>query len=363
MRKKLKDLYLLMRRLQLKPASLLFPKREHPAKVQKILLIRADRLGDAVLSIPFFADIRAAYPAAEICLLCRPAVWPVIKPSRLIDRCIAYTSDMAALLARLRTEKFDLAVDLHYDTDLLTAFICRMSGAQYCVGFELAQRDVFFDSSVRLKEKMHFIAELEELARHLGIPAGTHQPELRLGAESLARARQKLAALNVRDDEKICMVHPGGFYPKQRWAAENFRELARYARDRHHCRILFAVGPSEEYLLKEDNTFADMLLKNLSADMLCAFTGLSSIFAGNNSGPLHIACALGVPSLSTLGPTDEARWRPVGANRAVLRAKDFGTDTNVNNIPVSAAKDRLDTLMPAAVSFGERKFFCERIAD
>ena len=115
-----------MRRLQLKPASLLFPKREHPAKVQKILLIRADRLGDAVLSIPFFADIRAAYPAAEICLLCRPAVWPVIKPSRLIDRCIAYTSDMAALLARLRTEKFDLAVDLHYDTDLLTAFICRM---------------------------------------------------------------------------------------------------------------------------------------------------------------------------------------------------------------------------------------------
>ena len=89
---------------------------------------------------------------------------------------------------------------------------------------------------------------------------------------------------------------------------------------------------------------------------------LSGVFAGNNSGPLHLACALGVPTVSTMGPSDPARWRPLGRRCAVLRACDFGAGDDVCRIPEADFASALIDMSAHAKPLCERYELCLEVA-
>ena len=184
--------------------------------------MRTDRLGDVVLSLPFLKSLRRAYDKAHIAVLCRADLADLVASTSLADEVIGYAGLSAGLLARLRAARYDLAVDAVLDSDLLTAVICRASGARFCVGFESESRGLILDQAVSLTGRMHFIDEMAGLASALGLPEERAEPELRLSRSCLDQARARLAACGIAPADKLLFIHPGGHYRAQRWPAERF---------------------------------------------------------------------------------------------------------------------------------------------
>jgi ADP-heptose:LPS heptosyltransferase len=97
-----------------------------------------------------------------------------------------------------------------------------------------------------------------------------------------------------------------------------------------------------------------VFLEGADALELASCLALCGAFAGNNSGPLHLACALGVPSLSTSGPTDRSRFDPMGEDCLVLDAADFGPGREIGQIPEEAFAEALSPIVARAKTLEER---------
>jgi ADP-heptose:LPS heptosyltransferase len=315
----LRHSYLTARGLALAPLALLRRRRPLPARCRKILLVRIDRIGDLVLTTPFLRNTREFFSSAEIVLLGRGFARELLAGGRLVDRILALDdpSDAAADLAR---ERFDLAIDLHYDYVLRTALLARRARAACTVGFDVAGRGVLFDIPVPAREPKHSIEESLDILRALGHQPKRHPLELDLPPEAPAQARRLLAEQGVKT--AYASIHPGGYYRSQRWPAARFAAVADAMLAMGLRPVL--LGTAGDRRLVEEVTrrmrSRPAVLSGAPLSIAAAVIGGSRLFVGNNSGPLHIACALGVPSVSTMGPTDPIRFHPVSDRARVLRA-------------------------------------------
>ena len=359
-----KRAYFQLRKLVLSAGALLLPKRRmpEPGSIKSILVVRTDCLGDAVLSLPFFESVRRAHDRAHMTILCRADLADLVGGASGADAVIGYTGLSTGLLARLRAAHYDLAIDAVLDSDLLTAVICRASGARFCVGFESRDRGVILDQAVAVAGQRHFTEELAELAAALGLPEERSEPKLRLSRSQLDQARASLAARGIAPADKLLFIHPGGHYRAQRWPAGRFAHAAASARRSFGCKVIAAAGPAEASELETIRDIArpDAVFLGPTTLDLASLIALSGVFAGNNSGPLHLAGALGVPTVSTMGPSDPVRWRPLGRHVAVLKACDFGAGDDVSLIPEAAFAAALNDMSAYAKPLGERYELCLR---
>jgi ADP-heptose:LPS heptosyltransferase len=124
-------------------------------------------------------------------------------------------------------------------------------------------------------------------------------------------------------DGYVC-IHPGGFYRTQRWPIDRFYRLAERIQEELGKTVVWCRDTGSE----AGNSFKSPLspdpwkvipFSGLALDQLAAVVGNAQLFIGNNSGPLHLACALATPTVSMMGPTVPHRWWPIGENHQVLR--------------------------------------------
>jgi ADP-heptose:LPS heptosyltransferase len=121
-------------------------------------------------------------------------------------------------------------------------------------------------------------------------------------------------------------VHPGGTYPTQRWPLERFAEAARALASRRDGQVVVLCGPGEQAqatLLGELLGDVAVVATPGSVGDLAAALGRCDLLLANNSGPLHLAAAIGLPTVSTMGPTDPVRFWPWGRSQSVLRRDDL----------------------------------------
>lgn len=314
--------YLTARGVALMPLRIL-PRRPLPRDWRKILLVRIDRIGDLVLSTPFLRNLREAVPAAEIVLLGAGAAPELLSDETLVDRIVVHTrtGDARRTLESLRTHQFDLALDMHCDYILAPALLARRVRARCSVGFDVGGRGALFDLTVPAPARKHFVDETFDLLRALGITPRAHSPEIAVHPRALGEAQAILTQAGV--SARYVAFHPGGFYPEQRWPAMRFARLAD---------LVSAQGLTPVFLGGQDDA---SLLQEISGSMkgrgafVCgrrfgvaaAVIARSALFVGNNSGPLHVACALNIPSVSTMGPTDPVRFWPLSKRACVVRAR------------------------------------------
>ena len=317
--------------------SALFTKER--GHIRRILLIRLDRLGDMVLSTPFFASLKAAYPRAEISLLARPFAAQLIKPENGVDRIVVCAGGWAeaAQLARLQTP--DLAVDMHYDHILGPALACAWSGAKWRAGFAIAGREAFFNLHAPVGKPRHFLDEMADLLRTLRAEPTVTKPFL--AAPHPCEAVDELNRSSPKDSSaRLCVIHPGGYYPEQRWPAERFVALARRLQRKFGTAIVVLGGLTESRLIESIARACDAkTFASADAGQTAALLARADLFIGNNSGPLHMACALGVASVSTMGPTDPRRFWPVGEKAVVVQTEDFDV-RRITLESMSAAAER-----------------------
>lgn len=334
MRNILKIIYLNVRAAFLNIAGFFFSgAAPAPASSARILFIRIDRIGDMVLSTPAIRAISEKYPSAELCVLASPVTAPLIASDPRVGSVVVWDSSLGwrgalAVVRKLREARFDLAIDPCADYGIKTAVIAFASGADVRAGYDLYGRGIFFNLKAALSaEREHFVEEAFGVLKLLGIERAGLEPELHISAGAGAEARTLLKASAAGETEYLVAIHPGGYYPSQRWSPAGFAGVIRALIEKHGAKVLL-IGSGRERELVDD--VADracggldkkniIKLINCRADVLAALIKKCRIFIGNNSGPLHIAAALKVPSVSTMGPTDPVKWSPRGAGQVVLK--------------------------------------------
>lgn len=297
--------------------------------VHKLAVLRANAIGDYLVSLPAIMALRAAYPAAELVLL--GADWHAGflagRPGP-VDRCLPVPptagvrddrppSPPAAVdgfFARMRAERFDLAVQLHGGGRHSNAFVRRL-GARVTAGSQAPDAPAL-DRTVPYTRHQHEILRFLEVAGLVGARPVTLEPRLEVTASDRAEAAAALRG----DDRPLVVLHPGANDPRRRWPVERLAavggELARKGAR------LAVVGTASERdlagrLLGELDGAAADLAGRLGLGGLVGLLERAVLLVGNDSGPRHLAAAVGTATvavywclhLGSYGPLNRARHR------------------------------------------------------
>ncbi|MDP2846838.1 MAG: glycosyltransferase family 9 protein [Humidesulfovibrio sp.] len=285
---------------------------------RKIGLWQTAFLGDAVLTLPFIQALKARYPGAEIHYFVRAGLEGLFSAQRELTsvRGFAKRGNQKSLFAAralghdLSLEGFDLWISPH--ASLRSAFMARSVGAPVRIGYHqpwynwLAYTHLVDRSFSRLEE----IERIFQLGGPLGIFADKATPaplpRLDLTDEAKTRAAEIFDGLPVGPKLGI---HPGSTWPTKCWPKEHFAEIARRALDAGAVVLLFA-GPGEEALAAHiANAAGDAsgrlinLANMLTIPALAACLGRLDACLTNDSGPMHLTWAQGVPLAACFGPT------------------------------------------------------------
>lgn len=300
-----------------------------PSRVGKILFIRIDRIGDMVVSMPAILALKRQYPQAKLTVFASRANHALLGDGAGVDEVVVIEEGLGRnpvrflkRLGELRGHGYDLVIDPMTGPDLETALIAFATGAPVRAGFSGGGREVFFNRVTRLSGRDRHVVDLTlDLVEGVGVVTADRSPRLSIQTRDSAWARDWLQA-NLAPGGPIVGLHPGAYYPSQRWPVGHFARLGEgLQRDLQHRTVLIG-GPGDLTLIKDIIASSNQRIPVYSgADLRRTAAVMSRLDAlvCNNSGPLHLAAALGVPTVSFMGPTNSVRWWPRGRFQRVLR--------------------------------------------
>ena len=300
----------------------------HPGSVRKILFVRLDRIGDVVLSTPAFRALKKHFPGAELTVLLRSSTRGLVEQNPYVDRILTVDNarESIRVIRELRSDRFDLLIDPYDDWPLESALIAGLSGARVRIGYAVAGREAFFTTWLQPPlPGRHMTNVVMDSLKPLGISPVDAGPEVFLTKAELASAREWL---DERTDGGLPVIglHPGATFETQRWPLEYFSELGALLLRERQGRIIVLGGPADRPLVAElVKRLGDSARSCITADIrrFSALLACCRLLVCNNSGPLHLGSALGVQTVSFMGPTLRDRWYPRGERHAVLRIDDL----------------------------------------
>jgi lipopolysaccharide heptosyltransferase II len=300
-------------------------------EIRKILFIRIDRIGDLVLSTPALKALKSAFAGSSLTVLASRVNYPILINNPYVDDVIVQDSSASLLqqiisARRLRKRYFDLVIDPLTGYDLKPAVIAYLTKAALRIGYPGYGREVFFNVvAPSIDAKRHFIDLVSELTTLIGADIEDRLPQIFLDQAELDRACRWIKG-QKSNGKKLVGIHPGGYYETQRWPVEYYAELATALHRQGGCFVIIFGGPHDSELIESlarrtIGHFAVFLDPDLRKT--AAVISLLDVLVCNNSGPLHMAGAVDIPTVSFMGPTDVNRWLPRGRNSLVLRKDDL----------------------------------------
>ncbi len=294
---------------------------------KKILLVRTDRLGDVTLTTPAVAALRAAEPRAEIRFLTSAYARGVLENNPALDGIIT-DENFFATLRELRRGRFDAAVI--FFLNFRVALLALLAGIPLRVG--PASKVWALLLNRRIRQRRSSVAKHEadynlDLLAPLGVRPEPAAASIALTAPEKEAAARTLAALGLGPGDFIIGMHPGSSGSALNWPPGNFAALARSLLRNYDAKVLFTGSPAEARLLERvaaevpEKTF--VLREPLPLRHFIALIARCGLFVTNSTGPLHLAAAQGVATLSFFPPIkvcSPVRWGPYGGglNRVLV---------------------------------------------
>ncbi|MDH5466624.1 MAG: glycosyltransferase family 9 protein [Candidatus Aminicenantes bacterium] len=321
-------------------------KKFNKESSRSVFVVSMKRIGDAVLSIPTFRAIKESIPKSLVTVYAEPYILDILERIPSIDAIIPCKKGSSFLkkarqVRKLTYNSFDLAVDLTCDYTMEGALWTLLSGAKYRVGYDTRKRGFLFNRPVKHEpEGAHIIDEILAIVKSIGLETRDKSLSLTASKEAEETIKKLLREKGAKSGEKLIGIHPGGHYITQRWLPERFAEVADKLIKKHRARIILMGGPKEEKLIAEikaSMTQLPITVINQPLGNLLALIQTCQLLICNNSGPLHMATAVGTPTVSTMGPTIPKRWWPRGAKHQVIRK-------NLPCMPCNEGYCRLKTL-------------------
>jgi predicted lipopolysaccharide heptosyltransferase III len=312
----------------------------------RILLVRLRLIGDVVFTTPIIRALRRRHPNAHLAYVVEPAAAPILHRNPHLDEVIVVPRrtgawrllDDCALAARLRRERFDIAIDLHGGPR--AAWLTRASGAPMRIGYAMPGRSWIYTHRVRRSPDLfprHSVVNQWDLLTPLGIDACTPEQDPVEMAEDAAiaeRVSRRLEAAGIHGDQRLVVVHVSAGNEFRRWPEESFSSMiAAVAQADPSRRIIVVSGPSDAEAARR---VADAARSRLSTpeslpplldwDLgeLRALIARAAVYIGGDSGPLHLASTTSTPIVALLGPTLPERSRPWRDQRLRAEIVDAG---------------------------------------
>jgi len=293
----------------------------------RVLVIRRRYLGDIVLLGSVFRNLRLHWTDAHLAVLVEagcagiPPLHPDVNATLILPRSLLA---WPGFIRRLRRERFTHVLD--FDNSDKTALITRLSGAMLRVTYqrELVKHRYpgFYTHTARVTNAFYDSHHITEtylaLLAPLGVPVVTREVQLVPRAEDLA-AVAPLAAGPVR---KV-LLHPGSRSPFRVWPAERFAAVCDRLQDELGVQVFVIGGPGERDSVEKIRTAARTHLvalePRLTVGRFAALASQFDLFLCHDSGPMHIAAAVGTPVVALYGSQNAVIWRPVGENHTILQ--------------------------------------------
>ena len=330
-----------------------------PAEPTRIALVKLSSLGDVVHALPVAATLRAARPQMRLTWIVERREAAVLRGHPGLDEVIvadtrgwrrarrpaamrAALADMRALRRRLRQANFEVALDLQ--ALVKSGVVTLATGAAVRVGFAASWgreplSALFTNRRVQPPPSArHVVEQYLALLEPLGIE--TPRLEFRMPSSPTVEARMDewLAMAGLKPYGRLVVLNPGAGREAKRWPVAHFTTLARRLAREADARVLVTWGPGEESAARTivDGAESAVLAPPTDLDALLALLRRASVVVAADTGPLHMAAALGTPCVGLYGPTSAARNGPYGPGQRALSSPD-GTMPALSPASVLAA--------------------------
>jgi lipopolysaccharide heptosyltransferase II len=293
-------------------------------KYKNILIVRTDRIGDVVLTLPMIRVLRKNFPLAQISFLARSYTNEIVEGQPDLDRVILYDKEgtqkrFLTMLSELHGAEFDLAIVAF--PRFRIASLLWLSGVKVRVGTGYRWYSFLFNKRVyehrRTGERHEFEYNLS-LLRELGCEVDPQiVPSLAIQQEALTNASEERKRLGVSSKDILVILHPGSGGSARDWSPDNFASLALKLTNLGWKVVVTGAKGEEELVRRVADGSGRMIGSSvgvLSLKGLAAFISSADLLVANSTGPLHIAAAVGTPVIGFYPPMiacSPQRWGPV----------------------------------------------------
>ena len=292
-----------------------------------ILVIKPSSMGDIVHAMPTCAAIRRAYPKARLTWLVKREWAGLVERIEGVDRVWPVDSTLIGWLSQvspLRAEHFDLVIDLQ--GLLRSAAIGWLSGSPLLVGFTNGREGSpwFYSKLVPVPSlEMHAVDRYLLVAKAVGAVAfGTPEFCFRIPQSDHDQVDRLLSRSGVAPGTSWVAMNVSARWSTKRWPAESFAEVADRLQQEGYGSVVLIGGPGERAKVAtvtgQMKTPAIDLTGATTVGLLPALLSKASLLITNDSGPMHIAAAVGTPVVALFGPTSALLTGPYGAGHSVL---------------------------------------------
>ena len=318
----------------------------HHGEIRRILVVKVDHIGDFITAIPPIRRLKALFPAASIHVLAGRAARAFAATLDCVDEFIEFEffnpisglgprqisqEDYQALRERLAPYRFDIAVDLRKHLD--TRDVLRWTPARFLAGFDHMGQCPFLDVALEWegdknlqRKRSHVTDDLLNLVEAIGTAAAVERTRLELPAPADGPPGFLDADTRALFARPVVAIHPGVGNVMRQWPAEHFAALIDLLVERNAVNAVLIGGPEETELAAQvlagvaHQTSVVSLVGRTPLRELPALLSACALYVGNNSGPKHIAAALGVPTIGIhSGVVDAIEWGPIGRRAVAVR--------------------------------------------
>jgi len=305
------------------------------ARVQRILVVHYRYIGDTVLVVPFFRNLRRAHPHARIVWALGPGDSEVVKGIPYVDEIIVWDprkgpagrrgaheglSAKIKFFRELRRQRFDKVYVLKRSVS--SALVGWFSGGRERIGFDTEHRSALLTRSLPYRRDQHEIENLLDVLRADGVPPTDKHLELWISAEEQAFATAFLARHGIAAGDKILALHPFANNQPRAWHEDDFAAVANEIQRSSGARVLIFGS-------KSDQSQAERLRQKLSPPGISiagetnlrqsiAVLSRCTLLICNDSGIMHLGAALNIPLVAVFGPGAPDRFGPWTKNARVI---------------------------------------------
>lgn len=335
---------------------------------KRILVIKLDHIGDVLLSTPLFSNLKNTYPQSEIHALTGKSSQVILENNHNVTQVLEYNSpaftrngqptslsEAIRLYKFLRHQKYDLLIELRGDWRTVWFALFRLTSKRLCRAYYQITNKIRFNKFTGTHETTRNLDVLTKA----GIQTPITNTSFTITKENSDWSIKFLSEHKINPKLPIITIHPGSPIAIKRWETQNYAELGDCLIKNTGVQILFVGVQDEIEIIQKIQELMKTESHNIAGlttiPQLASVLQHSKLLIGNDSGPMHLAAAVGIQTIGLFGPGNPKRFGPVGDNCHYIWKKQdcppcsgdvckLGSDGCMARITVQDVIDTIDQL-------------------
>lgn len=319
----------------------------------RLLVCRTDAIGDSLLALPVCTNLKKHLPDCHITLMVSRYTAPLYHQQTQFDQLLVYdpvadhrgSAGLKKLISLLHCQQVDTALMLYPDRRL--SWAVWRAGIARRLGTGRRWWSWLYNQPIRHSRKQaakHEAAYNLDFVAALNLPPVLEPPRLQVPAKTSQKIVTLLQNYGIGEKDSLVMIHPGGRGSSANWCLDGYAQMTAMLMARHPCRVLLTGTGSEQEDLQfiqdvcrqnNNQRIPIMLHEPLDLALLPALIHRAQVFVSGNTGPMHIAAAVGTPQIAIFpdsGPTGLKRWQPLTTKAVIFTPKKMNESTDTSGM-------------------------------